>query len=633
MNKAYACLALKSIDEKARKFSGIATTPSADRAGDVVEPKGAQFKLPIPLLWQHDARQPIGWVRSARVSKAGIEIEGEIADIADAGALKERLTEAWQSIKAGLVRGLSIGFTPKDAEPLNAKDPFGAQKYKVWEWLELSAVTIPANADASITAIKSAASGHSTSPRQGITTKGTTMKQYTHEALAALQNDRQTKAARMAELSELKTNEGRKFTDDERAEFEGLDSDIESLDDDIKVTRRHVTAIQRATPVDTSSSRPVGAPHLRKFKDVEPTFKGEEGLKRAVSHIISMKSLKEGNMVSPAQVFDQKFGKTNPTMLQVMKTAVPGGGTDSGEWGAELVGVDNRYTGDFVDYLYGMTTFDKLPLREVPANVGIKGQDGAHTGYFVGQSKAIKVSKGDYLSVSTTPYKAAGLTVVSNELLEDASPSALTLIGDSLKEAVAQAVDTKFLSADALSSGVSPAGILNGVSAITSNGGDAQSIITDIRALFAPFITAKNTSGGFAFIMTPTNALALSLMRNALGQPEFPTMSPQGGTFNGYPVYIGDNVGAGDVILIRTQDVWRIGDSGVRMSLSDSAMIEQDDAPTGATDTPTAASATMVSMYQEDSTAIRVVRRISWGKKYSGAVQYVGNAAWGSESS
>jgi hypothetical protein len=47
------------------------------------------------------------------------------------------------------------------------------------------------------------------------------------------------------------------------------------------------------------------------------------------------------------------FGKTHPNLVQYLKSGVPGGGTGSGEWGAELVGIDNRYTGDFVD----------LPLR------------------------------------------------------------------------------------------------------------------------------------------------------------------------------------------------------------------------------------------------------------------------------
>jgi uncharacterized protein len=138
---------------KLRTFSGVATTPTADRGGDIVEPMGAEFQLPIPLLWQHNASQPIGWVRSARVSKDGIDIDGEIASIDEPGKLKDRLDEAWQSIKLGLVPGLSIGFKPKESARIG--DSY-AYRYLKWLWLELSAVTIPMNGEASIEAIKAA---------------------------------------------------------------------------------------------------------------------------------------------------------------------------------------------------------------------------------------------------------------------------------------------------------------------------------------------------------------------------------------------------------------------------------------------------------------------------------------------
>ena len=82
-----------------RAFKGIASTPSTDRAGDIVEPKGAEFQLPIPLLWQHSASQPIGWVTSATVKDTGIEVVVEVASISEPGKLKDRLDEAWQSLK------------------------------------------------------------------------------------------------------------------------------------------------------------------------------------------------------------------------------------------------------------------------------------------------------------------------------------------------------------------------------------------------------------------------------------------------------------------------------------------------------------------------------------------------------
>jgi hypothetical protein len=98
-------------------------------------------------------------------------------------------------------------------------------------------------------------------------------------------------------------------------------------------------------------------------------------------------------------------------------------------------------------------------------------------------------------------------------------------------------------------------------------------------------------------------------------------------------VVTGDNVGAGDFIVLKPDEIWKIGDSGVRVTLSQDATIEQSTAPTGAQDTPTAMSQAMVSMYQENATAFKVVRRISWGKRRTPAVAWIDNAAYGSEGS
>lgn len=151
MKRAFSQLEIKSVDEDSRTINGIASTVSPDRMEDVVEPKGAQFNLPVPLLWQHNSEQPIGQVTDARVNSKRIEITAEFAEVDEAGRLQDRLNEAWQSVKVGLVRGLSIGFRALDAEPI--KDSMGI-RFKEWELLELSAVTIPANAEANIQTVK-----------------------------------------------------------------------------------------------------------------------------------------------------------------------------------------------------------------------------------------------------------------------------------------------------------------------------------------------------------------------------------------------------------------------------------------------------------------------------------------------
>lgn len=153
LRRAYSTIEIKEFDDNKREFEGIATTIGVDRYGDIVESSGAVFKLPLPLLWQHDSWAPVGFVNEAKPTKKNIKVKGSLARTDVAGKLKDRLDEAWQSLKLGLVRHLSIGFSPIKQERIEDSEKWGTH-FLEWEWLELSLVTIPANADASITSIK-----------------------------------------------------------------------------------------------------------------------------------------------------------------------------------------------------------------------------------------------------------------------------------------------------------------------------------------------------------------------------------------------------------------------------------------------------------------------------------------------
>lgn len=155
--RAYSVLDIKSVNEEQRTFEGIASTPSVDRMDDIVDPAGAMFKLPTPMLWQHgkgSITDPVGWITDAKVTPSGITIRGQVAKPGPdyPQQLRDDLQKAWVMIRDKIVRGLSIGFNPIESEPI--KGSFGS-KYTKWELLEVSAVAIPANQDASIQTIKS----------------------------------------------------------------------------------------------------------------------------------------------------------------------------------------------------------------------------------------------------------------------------------------------------------------------------------------------------------------------------------------------------------------------------------------------------------------------------------------------
>ena len=146
--KAYSKLTIKTLDNGDEFFTitGIASTPTPDRDGDVVEPKGAKFALPYPLLASHDHDLPVGEVVKAEVTPVGIEIEAKMPK--NSGL--DYVDRAIKQVKAGLIKAFSIGFRPLQSEPLKS----GGRLFKQIEIFETSLVAIPANADAGIATIK-----------------------------------------------------------------------------------------------------------------------------------------------------------------------------------------------------------------------------------------------------------------------------------------------------------------------------------------------------------------------------------------------------------------------------------------------------------------------------------------------
>ena len=149
--RAYAVFETKAVDDKRRVFTGWATTPTPDRVQDTIDPMGAIFKNPLVLLHQHRHDAPIGTVKFETPTKKGIQFTAEIPVIDEPGALKDRVDTAWGEIKAGIVRAVSIGFRPLKY----AYREDGGIDFQEVEIYELSTVSVPANADAVISAIKS----------------------------------------------------------------------------------------------------------------------------------------------------------------------------------------------------------------------------------------------------------------------------------------------------------------------------------------------------------------------------------------------------------------------------------------------------------------------------------------------
>jgi HK97 family phage major capsid protein/HK97 family phage prohead protease len=661
MNRAYALLEVKALDDDKRMIEGFATTPTVDRAGDIVESAGAEFKLPIPLLWQHDSQKPIGHVLAAKVSKDGIRVRAQLARVDEAGPLKDRLDEAWQSIKSGLVRGLSIGFKGLETEQI--EDTFGL-RFVRWLWLELSAVTIPANQDASIEAVKSidsqalAATGKE--PEKNVvpasrekainkpkTLEKPKMSQTTAEKISAFEATRAAKSAAMEAIMEKAGDDT--LDDSQSEEYDTLKTEIKKIDEHLsRLNDLAKMQAQKAKPV-AGSSYEVGS--ASRGEPVRVSVKQPDLPKgiafaryarcKALSHVLHKSAEDIAKQVYP----------NHEDLHMTLKTDIPAANVATSLWAGALVGSEGKIFADFVEYLRPLTIIGQFgsggvpSFRNVPFRTPLITQSAVTTGYWVGEGAAKPMSKGGFTRTTLLPYKCAALTAATMELLRDSSPAAEAIIRDDLAKSVAAKLDTDFLDPQkGLESGVSPASISNGLTPISSVGRDADSVRTDLVAMLSAYITANNPASSAAFVMSAVTALQLSMMTNAFGQPEFPSLTVGGdgrtgftaGRLRNIPVVMSEYLGyttdspisGRDVFLVNAQDVYFGDEGGMEVRMSTEASIEMEDGPANAS-AATVAQAQLTSMFQTNSVAFLAERTVGWARRRTEGVVHLQQVEWG----
>lgn len=134
-------------EKDAEVFTAIASTAAEDRQGEIVEVEGWNIKNykdnPI-LLFMHDHNKPLGkatkiWVDKS-MAKPRLMFKGFISTATDYGRAAKQLMEE------GILQTFSVGFRPLEME---------GNRITKSELYEISLVSVPANAEARLVAVKS----------------------------------------------------------------------------------------------------------------------------------------------------------------------------------------------------------------------------------------------------------------------------------------------------------------------------------------------------------------------------------------------------------------------------------------------------------------------------------------------
>lgn len=663
IGRAYSLLTLKAAVEAdgRRILTGMATTPSVDRVGDTINPLGVKFAASMPFLWQHRHDQPIGWVKFGKPTKDGIPFEAEVAVVDEPGTLKDRVDEAWQSIKLKLVRAVSIGFRPLKWAWIGEYDGIDYQEI---ECFELSAVTIPANADAVIAQVSGAkdaaaalavlktfdpdapassgrpappigaapgATGKTlavkaipkTAPKEG------TMKKTIPEQISDFMNTRNVKSARMVEIMDAASDEGATLDEAQSEEYDTLEAEVKSLDDHVaRLKRAEAIKVADATPIIRAVDQDSGSALRAAYGSVQIKPKVDKGI--PFVRLLGAKFLAMQHHCAPWDI--AKRWTDTPEVEMILRAAVTPGSTTDSTFAEPLVQL-NTMTGDFIELLRAKEIIGRIQgFDRVPFNIKVPRGTADPTAYWVGQGDVKPLSRPSFDSVSLTFAKVAGIVPMTEELMKLSNPSAELKVRDGLIAALASLTDRDFLDpTKSASTGISPASVTNGVTPTTASGTTADALRLDLADMLGNFADANEDPTGITIIMTPNQALNIGLMRNSLGQKEFPDITMAGGVLEGFPVITSTNMAATggsptdgySIVAVNAPNVY-LAEEGLEVDISREASLQMQDSP----DSPETAATVLVSLWQRNMVAIKAERYVTWTKKHATSVQFIQNAKY-----
>ncbi len=242
-------------------------------------------------------------------------------------------------------------------------------------------------------------------------------------------------------------------------------------------------------------------------------------------------------------------------------------------------------------------------MRPTPALVNVPTEvEAAVNAAWVGEGAMIPVRQATLGSTSIPPYKLAAIVAVSAELAKLGGDAAVETLRQILVGGVAQAIDGTFLSSDALVSGTSPAGVGNSGQTHVSTGGTAAQIQADLSAMGAKLDTWRNP----VWVMRPGTSLHITATAPAL--VDFSGENPR---LCGLPVFTSPASPA-QIMLLDAGSVLYFDEGESEIHVSESATLQMGDGGSPESEE-------IVSLFQEDILAIRIIRHLSWSRPSTGS--------------
>jgi HK97 family phage prohead protease/HK97 family phage major capsid protein len=647
----------------------VLSDQSVDRMGDIIMLDGwklSNFKRNPIALFGHSSSFPIGTWKDLRVENS--ELRGEL-ELAPEGT-SPRIDEIRRLVDAKILRAVSVGFRPIKHEPLDEKDPWSGSRFLQQELVECSLVSVPANANA-IAVAKSLQISPETMDvvfakhgkrdavqRRGFTGKHADTQRSKGRGSAMTLNQRISDvqvaiAAKQAALEELLAKmDDSNVTDAEFETNNKLNAELAQLQKthDMLVESEKRLMGKAASENGNGSSRsralsttvlhpveengraaPIILPGGRK-KDFEPL----DLYVRAGTVALRAKEWNVSPEAARTKMYGEDIATKEACEIILRAASAPAMTTVTG-WAAELV--QPRYE-QLLPLLMPKAILTRLAPRGLALDfagagrivIPMRSRTPTIAGSFVGEGLPIPVRQGAFTSQTLTPKKVAVISVWTKEMDEYSTPAIEGVIREAIQDDTSVAVDSVLLDANPATV-VRPAGILNGVAALTATaGGGIAGIVGDIKQLVnAITVATYGNVRNLVWLMNPSDVLSASLI-SAASTGVFPFKEEVArGTLATVPIVDSSTVPAKTMILMDAADFVSVGGGAPRFEMSDSATLHLEDttpAELVAAGSPGVVAAPQRSLFQTDSLALRMVMPLNWANRRPGTVAWVQNVTW-----
>lgn len=332
-----------------------------------------------------------------------------------------------------------------------------------------------------------------------------------------------------------------------------------------------------------------------------------------------------GGSITGAIAYAQSQNWSNAgDVVAALKAAITSIGTDD----AGLMPTASSI--DFSEFIRPQTIIGKLAgLRRVPARVRTIAITAGSTAYWSGERQPRPISRMTLAGATLEPLSVTAIVVVTSDLLRSSAPSAESTLSRDLGNAAVHAMDLAFIDpSNAGIAGVKPASITLGAPVFHSSGPTLANIDNDLGLLVQGLIDAGSDMQFATWILRPRTALYLARLRGSGGAPAFPGMTARGGVLLGLPAItsaaslsdVGSPSLGGEITLVDPSEILVADDGGGALQLSDQTSLMMSDTPTSP--------ATMTSLFQTESVALKVVRYANWMRTRAGMVQLLDAVAY-----